>query len=148
MFERVHRTQRKGNIQDSQTLLIPSSVLHPFMRCLRTVRAECRYARPSKICLVYSLMTDSSKRPKRASMEAIEPPGTYSKNIYSAFSSRSVPTYRTIFACLKELSRPTYKLQGKIKFLTSCECANIVHGESMRPEVKYEIRLTVLLLLW
>eukprot|EP00959_Pyramimonas_sp_CCMP1952_P396926 8316696-Pyramimonas_sp.AAC.1 len=52
-------------------------------------------------------MTLSSKRPKRASMLAMEPPGTYSRKMYSAFSSRRVPTYRTMFGCLNVLSRPT-----------------------------------------
>lgn len=51
----------------------------------------CRYSRPSRICLVYTLITDSLKLPNLASSEAMEPPGTYSRKMLSDSSVFSVP---------------------------------------------------------
>lgn len=51
----------------------------------------CRYSRPSRICLVYTLTTDSLKLPNLANSEAMEPPGTYSRKMLSDSSVFSVP---------------------------------------------------------
>mmetsp|Transcript_6345 Transcript_6345/g.22928 ORF Transcript_6345/g.22928 Transcript_6345/m.22928 type:complete len:225 (+) Transcript_6345:183-857(+) len=77
----------------SASLILPlfsTRMFAPLMsRC--TTRWECKYAKPMRICLVYTRMTFSSNLPNLVTSDAMEPPGTYSRKIYSAVSSRVMP---------------------------------------------------------
>lgn len=60
---------------------VPSTrTLAPLISLWITLFA-CRYSRPSKICLVYTLIKRSWNLPYFYNKECIDPPATYSKNI-------------------------------------------------------------------
>mmetsp|Transcript_9979 Transcript_9979/g.15064 ORF Transcript_9979/g.15064 Transcript_9979/m.15064 type:complete len:337 (-) Transcript_9979:283-1293(-) len=89
----------------SASFIAPSFPTKQFapLTSLWAIPFLCKYSSPSKSCRVYDRATDSSSLPNLSMRLFSDPPGTYSRKTERVVGVSSVPIYRTIFGCFRDL---------------------------------------------
>ena len=87
----------------SANFTTPSFVVNIFapLMSLCTTPCECRYASPRNTCATYTAHRLSGNAPNRlgCTVRASDPFSAYSSMMYKHSSTRTAPSYFTIFAC-------------------------------------------------
>mmetsp|Transcript_9476 Transcript_9476/g.27216 ORF Transcript_9476/g.27216 Transcript_9476/m.27216 type:complete len:210 (-) Transcript_9476:79-708(-) len=125
----------------SASLITPSSVTRmlPPLMSQWTMSRVCRKSRPARICRVYLRARDSSKAPKLASSDAMDPPDTYSRKMLRRPSVHSVPRYRTMWRCsswpMRSISRRSVATAAAARLSSGPSVGSSTCLTAMRPPV-------------